>query len=574
MIVHDGGGSYRISGKNQHGIVFTKTNGCGVDFVLSVAEAMLNISILDPKAEHIQKIANEHVFQEVKRSSEMGLFTLTCNVHKGPEGKEQVVSRVLETSRRLYTTEMRLHGDAMSAAAMQAIVTSVPRMTRSNIPQISTSTAEDTRLKVRVPVKFVQVLIGYFIICTNNCVGEDNYERMRTLSKVCRCLPSCADAMDAVPMEDSFSTQSITYGQKRYVPSAQHTNVIQAPKSRGIFLSAMSVAHFTAFMQWTGMLGKLPSSMIVEEVLDCFYAQLDLSQSILNRNKYSADDRTRCFEVSKARVVATSLMVTSIQSVLSIGSSNNQGNGIKGKTLVDATELNASRLMFKALPVSMLPWLMADTLDHFFRLDFLILMQYFAKKLGAPSHTQVPFDAILEWLKRGDAAHCPPLQAWLDAKLPTCIKNAPLECDDTRQQLLSGLYLVHPHLCMALNPLDPGDIYKTASEKLGSFIYNDGEREFQQYCQIRSELGEGVLRFILSEVFHETMAWPSVFGTSQTLPQFWGGVPPPNRYHSERLMLKPIRLIRYNYLFHYVAKSITCVFSNHLFLLIFQQDLV
>ena len=531
-------------GKNhQHGILFTKNNGCGVDFDLSVAQAMLDISTLDERVEGLHKGGADHVFQEVKRSSEMGLFMLTCNVLKGPEGKQQLMSRVIETSLRLYTTEMRLHGDAMSAAAMQAIVTSVSRMTRSNIPQISTSTAEDTRLKVRVPVKFIQVLIGYFVICTNNLVGEENYERMRTLSKVTRCLPSCADALDAVLMEDSFSSHTITYGEKRYVPSAQHSHVIQAPRCKGVFLSAMTVAHFTAFMQWTGMLGKLPSSMLVEDILECFYAQLDLSQSILNRNKYSADDRTRCFEVSKARIVATSLLMTSIQSVLAVG-----GGQSKGKTLIDATELNATRLMFKGLPVSMLPWLMADTIDHLFRLDFLLLMQYLAKKLGAPSPAQVPFEAVLEWLRLGNADHCPPLRAWLDLHMPHCLRNAPLEGDETRAQLLSGLYLTHAHLYMAMNPLDPGDIFKNASEKMGAFIYNDAEREFQQYCQMRRDHGESILGFILSEVFHETMAWPTVFGNSQTLPHFWtcGGVPPAhNRYHQERLMLRPIRLIRY-----------------------------
>ena len=69
--------------------------------------------------------------------------------------------------------------------------------------------------------------------------------------------------------------------------------IVFVPNNRGVFLSAFGVAHFTAFMQWTGMLGKIPSSMIVEEVLECFYAQLDLSSDILNPVKYSADDRSR-----------------------------------------------------------------------------------------------------------------------------------------------------------------------------------------------------------------------------------------------------------------------------------------
>lgn len=382
------------------------------------------------------------------------------------------------------------------------------------------------------------------MVCTNNLSGAENYERMLTLSKVARCLPSSADALDTALIDEQLSNHTIAYGKKRYVPSAQHASVIHSPKCKGVFLSAMTVAHFTAFMQWTGMLGKLPSSCIAEEVLDCFYAQLDLSKCFLNRSRNSADDRSRCFEVSKARIMATSLLVTSIQSILTIGRQTCAEASHQNKTLIDATELNAQRLMFKGLPVSMLPWLMADTFDHLFRTDLLILMQYLAKKIGVPPQNLVPFDAVLEWLSVGNADHCRPLADWLEARIPHLVRNAPVESEDVRAQLLSSMYLTHPHLCISMNPLDPGDTMKNAAQKLGGFIYRDGEREFQQYCQLRSELGEAVLRFILSETLHEPMAWPAVFGTLQTLPHFWFGVSPPDMCQRERLILQPLRLVR------------------------------
>jgi hypothetical protein len=561
-----------VQGRHQNGTIFTKNNGCGADFVISVAAAVvMDPAAFDPRIEPLRKelgCAGISVMQEVKRSSEMGLFAYTCNVLKGSDDKtKEFVSRIIWTCRRLFTTEMRLHQDAMSAAAIQAIVTSVPRMTRSNIPQTCMSTAEDKNTKTRVPVKYIQVceclslscslpeqrrpqvIVGYLMICTNNLVGAENVERVRTLCKVIRGVMSCADPIDARLKEEDSSEQSIKYGEKTYVPSGQHDSVLKSPRCVGIFLTSITVAHYTAFMQWTGMLGKLPMSPIAEEVLDCFYAQLDLSQSLLNRDKFAPDDRTRCFEVSKARVMATSLLMTSIQSVFAVGRLNDP----KKARLIDATERNALRLMFKGLPVSMLPWLMADTMEHMFRTDFMILMQYLAKKLGVPL---VLFDAVLEWLRTGNADHCRPLAEWLDERLPHVVRDTPLESQDVRAQLRSGLYLLHPQLCITINPLEPGDARTTAAEKIGAIIYQDAIREFQQYCQMRAENGEGILRYILGEVLYEEMAWPSVFGTGQTLPNFWFGAPPPGRYQTERLMLAPLRLVRY-------VDSVPCLSVTH-----------
>ena len=418
--MHDGGGSYKI----QEGVLFTKFNGCCVDFVISILQCMMDVGMYDPKITN-----SDRFFQEVKRSSEMGLFVQTCNVVKGPDGKQEMVSRIIELSTRLYTSEMRLHNDVISAASIQAIVTSVSRQTRSSNPNMQTSTEIDPKLKIRVPIKYIQAIVGYFLICSNNLVGRDNIERYCTLSKVTRCVPSCADAMDARMREDDYAEHLITFGEKKYVPSAQQASVIRSPKCRGLFLCAVGVAHFTAFMQWTGMLGKVPSSMIVEEVLDAFYAQLELSKDILNPVKYSADDRSRCFEISKARIVATSLLASSVQSVLAVGKKN--------QTLHEATKLTAFKLMYKGIAASTLPWLIADTLEHMLRMDFMILVQYFCLKLRVPSN--LVFEDVLSWLKNGEASGA--LKQWLDAFIPQALKVAPLETEERRATLACGIYL-------------------------------------------------------------------------------------------------------------------------------------
>jgi len=233
------------------------------------------------------------------------------------------------------------------------------------------------------------MIVGYLVLCTNNLAGKNNMERVKTLCKVIRGISSCADPLDAALSEENFTANDIKYGKKTYVPSGQDAHVFQDEKIKGIFLSSIGVAHFTAFMQWTGMLGKIPMSFVSEEILDSFYAQLGLSECFLNRIKYAPEDRTRCFEMSKARGITASLLITSVQSVLA-------GGQRVENTLLDATCRNAQRLMFKGLPVSMLPWIMADTMENMFRTDFMILMQYLAKKFEVPSGMSFKFQILFD----------------------------------------------------------------------------------------------------------------------------------------------------------------------------------
>ena len=344
--------------------------------------------------------------------------------------------------------------------------------------------------------------------------------------------------------------------------------------ARSIFLSAMGVAHYAAFMQWTGMLGKIPTSMHVEAVLECFYAQLELSSDILNPAKNSADDRSRCFEISRARNVALSLLCTSIQSMIVRGRESDP----KATMLKEATEDTAFKLMYRGVAPSMLPSLLADTVEHMFRTDLLILLQYFCMKLQVPDKVQ--FEEVLQWLRyplcsvgespllltlffpsREGSTEDPLLRPWLDHIMPLTIRGAPLETEETRRHLQSGLYITHHDLqvgfrsrccCSGLmgstqvnvNPLEMGDIYKLAAERLGAFIYFEAAPIFQQYCQIRRMHGCSIIESVLFDCLQNSMAWPTVFGTEEELPHFWCGSPPANLYQRKRLILQPIRVIR------------------------------
>jgi hypothetical protein len=77
---------------------------------------------------------------------------------------------------------------------------------------------------------------------------------------------------------------------------------------------------------------------------------------------------------------------------------------------------------------------------------------------------------------------------------------------------------------------------------------------------MRSQNGPQIMQVLLSELFHEDATWPSVFGTSATLPRFWGDSPPADPQQAMRLKLQPIRLVRYSLLFFfpYVIIIIIC----------------
>ena len=235
IVVHDGGGAYCAHEK----VILTKNNGCGADFVISVLENMIDMTKYDERLLQ-SKEADKKILQEIRRSSEMGLYTLSCNVIKGTEGSEEIVSRIIEVSARLYTTEMRLHTDAMSGAAIQALITSVSRQTRSNNPNMQTSTDIDPKTKIRVPVKYIQAIMGYLAACSNNLVGDSMYERFFTFTKVARCILSSADSMDAASKDEFCGEQSLAYGKRTYVPSAQHASILKSNKCRFCLLSLPS----------------------------------------------------------------------------------------------------------------------------------------------------------------------------------------------------------------------------------------------------------------------------------------------------------------------------------------------
>jgi len=222
--------------------------------------------------------------------------------------------------------------------------------------------------------------------------------------------------------------------------------------------------------------GKISASMIVEEILESFYSQLDLSKDMLNTVKYSPDDRGRCFEIGKARIIATNLLATSIESMVTVGKHRRSGN--RTGTLYEATEIAAFKFIYRGISPSLLPWLMSDTMESMFATDKMILMQYFCKKFQVPQ--DLAFQDVLIWLRSlshmchvsssiltgaddrdGSLDQCSEkskqkLTDFLQKYEQVYLKVAPLETPIVRDALTCGMYISHPHLqvppCLFLSP--------------------------------------------------------------------------------------------------------------------------
>ena len=79
IIVRDGAGNYRrwfkdSGGKQSLGPIFSKVNGCGADYVVSVYAAAVSISqYFDSADPSIQWI------ESIRKTSQMGLLASVCN---------------------------------------------------------------------------------------------------------------------------------------------------------------------------------------------------------------------------------------------------------------------------------------------------------------------------------------------------------------------------------------------------------------------------------------------------------------------------------------------------------------
>jgi hypothetical protein len=551
IVVRDGGGSYRRLFKDPSssemggtiGQIYSKRNGSGADTCISIYKSVTGIGVYDNRF----KLSKELIC-ELKRSSELGLMQEVCNTTEYLGTETVQTHSVTETMGRKYSTELKAANDPQSQNCMQAITWLIPRNTTSNDVNIFKTTRENEKTKARIPVEYRQVVYGFWVLCSNS-VGNLSRERFRTLVTVSRSVSAAADSLDpndaekkkkaaerraANPATAKRDKRNGVQDSSSAADDAYSTRVIA--EARPIFFSSMCTTVVAGFMQWTGMLGKLPSSPVLEAIIQVFYAQLKLSKDIINPDMFNQGERPRCLQISKARGVASSLLATSIQETIDAGRlKKGHQHAIEGASL---------RMMTESTSAAIAPWIMADTMEHMLRLDFFILMQLFCKKLGVPDHTTL--QDLKTWLRTGDAAHCPTLQTWIQdiTNGDKLVNRAPLDKrGGNLTELGSCMYITHPSLGCIVQ--DPGMSFDSmVCESVGVALFKQFSFVLAEDCQIH-ENGSGgeIVKTMMICNANQQFAWPSMFGDIDSLPNFWMNKVPGNSNYMENLELCPIRVV-------------------------------
>jgi hypothetical protein len=575
VVIRDGGGSFRqwfkdvSSGGLMLGQVMSKGNGTGADHCVSAYKKIVNVGVYDDRF----KMQREFI-TEMKRATETSLIQETCNTIEWRGSTPLIKHLIEETDTRKYSTELKAGADQQSLNNMQAISWLIPRNTVAMDCNCFTTTREDADSKERIRVEYRQVTNGYLALCSN-VVREGARERFHTVLAVTRTVASSAAGveMDDV-MKGGESEQRFVEGlhsEERY--TAQNGRVDRAVVSgkeielhkaaRSVFFVGMGTAVCTAFIQWTGMLERVRETRIAEAVLSTFYAQLELCQDLLNPDMANSGDKMRFLQVSKARGVAMGLFAISMRETLEIGRCMYAQQA--------AVEQAALALKLEG-GSAMVPWVIADTLEHMFRLDFFLVMGMLGRLLRVPC---VVLGELLAWLASGRPEDCQAAEdffqrhrtavngsdeqrrAWEVAGLG--FVETGIVDTDARGLMPSRhcLYLTTPLLRVSLKVnANTSEGRKLFCEALGARLRREFSDTLQNGCRIEdNEEGDEIVRAMFACTMNKTFAWPSVLGEASALHDFWKGRAPPApsaavlRNNSSlqrdlaRLSLPPLRML-------------------------------
>jgi hypothetical protein len=535
LIVRDGGGSYRTlfhkdtaghsEGSVNMGQVLSKKNGSGVDTCVSIYKSHVNLSAYSKEC-----ASNVEGFVELKRTTELGLLQECCNVIENPNTESaRQIHTVKDTCSRKFSTELRAGNDTPSQSCMQAISWLVTRSTLGLDSNCFATTKENEKTKTRVSVEYRQVMFGYWVVCTNN-VGTQSRERFKTLLTVSRSICSCTNAISRPSAAEEGGEENGIRDPCAMTCDRHNGAGFQA--GRSLFFSNMCTCVVSAFLQWTGVLGRLPASPVLEAVLDVFYAQLALCKDMLNPNAYVQGERGRCFQISKARGVAMSLIMTSMAQTLEAGR--------RGCGQQEAVEQTAQRLMLEGTSPHLATWIMADTLEHMFRMDFMLLLQMIGTKLQVPGNLTLM--DVLTWLQTGSARHCAALEGWLSRQRR--LASAPHDKRVGADEIAASWYVTHADLSSAVVNAQ-GQVDTIVCSHVGSSLFFQNHEVLEENCQIHgSHNGEEIVQCMLFQNVNCPMRWPSVFGSRKTLPHFWmGGQEPRQEEACRKLILTPLRVV-------------------------------
>ena len=564
IVIRDGGGSFRkwfrdpstsnnanntsmMTSESGLGQVYSKHNGCGADFGIGVYKSASSINSYYPQFK-----TSEEVLSDLKRSSELGLLQEVCNMSEYGSGGEKIQTHfVTETMKRMYSTELTAGNDGQSQACMKAITWLIARNTTSTEASIFKSNRLNEKTKVPIPIEYKQVIYGYWVLCSNS-VGVMSRERYRTICVVSRSVSSGAGAL--------ARNQGRGVQQSRDVPDSSSVACDFLDKevldtAKPVFFSGMCTAVVAGFMQWIGVMGKTPASPVTEALCSIFYFHVKFSRFLLNPDMYDESERARCFQISKARCVAKSLFACALQETAE------SGRRCEGHR--EAIERCCLRMMTESITPSMVPWLISDTLEHMFRLDFLLLMQMMCHKFGVGSHGTIRLEDVLQWLDSGDDSHCVPLQTFLSRnqanRVRASMNNGARRRGNEELTSVAHCMYISSEASLGCTIPDPNmdvEAMVVGSVATGLFIqFND---VLAQQCQIDEKNGgEEILRAMLTSCVNQQMEWPSVFCKSDDgkIPNFWmGSDPAENSQAKLKNALAPLRIVITE-----IRKALLCV---------------
>ena len=380
--------------------------GTGADHCMAVLKKLTTIGKYDARFSMKQEL-----MVEMKRVTETSLMHETCDTLEHRGNTVTIKHRIEETGQLKYTTELKARGDQQSINNMQAISWLIPRNTQAMDFNRFTTTREDGTTKDRVLVEYRQVIGGYLCLCSNS-VGDNVRERFHTLLAVCRCVASGAEGVDLSEVlrraqSEQAYAQSVRTEERFNAANGSLNRTLLSSKEEGLFQRARPVFYaglgtivFAAFMQWTGMLEHVRETRLTHALLQIFYAQVGLCKSVLNPDMAANAEMTRFLEISKARAIAVGLIAIGLRETLDAGR--------RGANQQEAVERTAQHFKCEG-GAAAVPWLVADTLEHLFRLDFLLLMMMLGKLLRVPC---VPLGDLLRWLRTGRAEACQEAEAF------------------------------------------------------------------------------------------------------------------------------------------------------------------
>ena len=513
IIVRDGYGNYRVKDPSTRGYnepavqVDRKRNGTGADLVVNAYKNVVSLK------NHVHGCPlGSDFFTDLKRATELSVVQDTCNEYVR-SGSKMILSRgVSELMGRLYTTELKAGNDAGSLAFMYAISWLIARNTTSTDSSTYKTTFENEKTKKRDKMEYRQVVYGYMVLCGNS-IHPACKERFKTIAAVSRSVASGARGLDLVMSGGNNGSSS-------EASTASSSHRVNYPRlyalARPLFFSAMSTAINAGFVQWTGMLGTLQESPVTDAILKIFYANLNQWESMLNPDMAEVSEKPRFIEVSKARGVAMALLAFSVRETAEAGR-NEESHRTAIERVCQALKTEGTSAVAS--------WIMADTLEHMLRLDFIIIMQVLCTKFNVPDN--INLDDVLDWLK-GVGQH-PDFDAFYEQHKTnqggrSNNNNNGEDGNHHHHHCAGGMYISDESLKLSGLSVIPtaDDQIIFFCTQIGRRLYNEFSSTLSNRCQIENTKdGINILCTMLECCINKGFEWPSVFGDSKSLPDFW-----------------------------------------------------